>query len=74
MAGKHSADDDFNPYRSQKSKQSGENKSKGSTKKNYNQDYGRSVKNSSNRTIKGKTGEIEDQRKSQGRKNLRLFF
>lgn len=60
MAGKHSADDDFNPYRSQKSKQSGENKSKGSTKKNYNQDYGRSVKNSSNRTIKGKTGEIED--------------
>ena len=37
MAGKHSSDDDFNPYRRQNSNQSGE---KSSVRKNYNQDYG----------------------------------
>lgn len=60
MAGKHSADDDFNPYKRQNSKQNGKNKSISSSQRNYKQNYGRSSKNASNITIKGKTGEIEN--------------
>lgn len=63
MAGKHSADDDFNPYRRQNSRANGEDKSKNLTQKNDSKDYARdnkSVKSNSTRTIKGKTGEVED--------------
>lgn len=63
MAGKHSADDDFNPYRRQNSRTNGEDKSKNLTQRNDSKDYVRNNKGSksnSSRTIKGKTGEVED--------------
>lgn len=63
MAGKHSADDDFNPYRRQNSRTNGEDKSKNLTQRNDSKDYVRNNKGSksnSTRTIKGKTGEVED--------------
>lgn len=63
MAGKHSADDDFNPYRRQNSRTNGEDKSKNLTQRNDSKDYVRNnnvSKSNSTRTIKGKTGEVED--------------
>ena len=63
MAGKHSADDDFNPYRRQNSRTNGEDKSKNLTQRNDSKDYVRNNKGSksnSSRTIKGKTGEVEE--------------
>ena len=63
MAGKHLADDDFNPYRRQNSRTNGEDKSKNLTQRNDSKDYVRNNKGSksnSSRTIKGKTGEVED--------------
>lgn len=63
MAGKHSADDDFNPYRRQNSRTNGEDKLKNLTQRNDSKDYVRNnnvSKSNSTRTIKGKTGEVED--------------
>lgn len=68
MAGKHSADDDFNPYRRQNNKKNGEENKRNSTSRtsnrNYNEEQNLSYRKSSNRgtnrTIKGKTGEVED--------------
>ena len=72
MAGKHSADDDFNPYRHQSNRQNEENIKRNSKENYVAESYNKTGSNrgvnsnskvsngNTNRTIKGKTGEVED--------------